>query len=225
MQNDQPPDRPVVYIVDDEPAVRDALGLLFQSVGLDYVDFPDAYALLASPLAIGSCCLVTDLRMPLMSGIELVETLRERGVAMPAIVISAHGDIKQAVRALKCGATDFMEKPFDDQELLDAVHAALKQTAKNRTFVAPGGEPVQPVRAQLSPREAEVLRLVVSGYANKVIARELGISARTVEVHRAHIMQKFGASSVAELVRLALHGGHIEGEPAGYLSNHHGISR
>lgn len=225
MANALQPDCPVVYIVDDEAAVRDALGLLFQSVGLAYVDFPDALALLAYPLTIGTCCLVTDLRMPLMSGIELVETLRERGVSMPAIVISAHGDIKQAVRALKCGATDFMEKPFDDQELLDAVHAAFKLATKNHSIIAPAGEAAQPPRTLISPREAEVLRLVVSGCANKVIARELGISARTVEVHRAHIMQKFGASSVAELVRLALHGGYIEGEPADYLSNHHGISR
>lgn len=219
------PDRPVVYVVDDEPAVRDALGLLFQSVGLDCVDFSDARSLLAHPLVTGPCCLVTDLRMPLMSGIELVEVLRERGVVMPAIVISAHGDVKLAVRALKCGATDFLEKPFNDQDLLDAVNAALKQAGDNPPVNVPVANFAPRSRAQISPREIEVLRLVVKGCANKVIARELDISARTVEVHRAHIMQKLGASSVAELVRLALHDGDLDAALGDPLSNHHGMNR
>lgn len=225
MTNCPQPELPVVYVVDDEPAVRDALGLLFQSVGLAYIDFPDAASLLAQPLGSGPCCLVTDLRMPLISGIELVETLRARGIAMPAIVISAHGDIKQAVRALKCGATDFLEKPFDDQDLLDAVHAALKLAAKQAAASLPVGEPTARPPGAISPREVEVLRLVTDGCANKVIARQLGISARTVEVHRAHIMQKLGASSVAELVRLALHGGWLDGATPQPLSNRHGLNR
>lgn len=225
MENSLQANIPVVYVVDDEPAVRDALGLLFRSVGLAHVDFPDARTLLSYPLGNGPCCLVTDLRMPLMSGIELVEALRERGVAMPAIVISAHGDIKQAVRALKCGATDFLEKPFDDQDLLDAVHAALKLSSKNASSVEPTGDAPSHQRAVISPREIEVLQLVVNGYPNKVIARELDISARTVEVHRAHIMQKLGASSIAELVRLALHRGLVEENSTEPLSNHQGINR
>lgn len=218
--NSPAPDTPIVYVVDDEPAVRDALGLLLQSVGLDWIAFPDARSLLAQPLARSAACLVTDLRMPLMSGIELVESLRQQGNSMPAVIISAHGDIKQAVRALKCGATDFLEKPFDDQDLLDAVHAALKSSGS----ASPPGS-ATPQRAAISPRETEVLRLVCNGSANKVIARELGISARTVEVHRAHIMQKLGASSVAELVRMAMLGGYLDGEPPDPVRNHRGINR
>ncbi|MEF8730698.1 MAG: response regulator [Candidatus Accumulibacter meliphilus] len=219
---------PLVYIVDDEAAVRDALGLLFQSVGLAHVGFPDAQALLAHPLRSAPCCLLTDLRMPLMSGIELVETLRKRGVSMPAIIISGHGDIKQAVRALKCGAVDFIEKPFDDQDLIDSVNAALKLSMNDASTDAPAApaEGTRPGRqAQISPRELEVLRLVVKGCPNKVIARELGISARTVEVHRAHAMQKLGASSVAELVRVVLHGGLLDQALDEPLSNHHAIAR
>lgn len=156
-----------------------------------------------------------------MSGIELVETLREKGVSVPAIIISAHGDIKQAVRALKCGATDFLEKPFNDQDLLDSIHSALKLGANT----VPNEDASLRQRALISPREVDVLRLVVNGCQNKVIARELGISARTVEVHRAHVMQKLGASSIAELVRVALHSGILENPSAEPLSNHRGIAR
>ncbi|WP_313952164.1 response regulator [Accumulibacter sp.] len=227
MDNSQQTDIPVVYIVDDEPAVRDALGLLLQSVGLAHIGFPDAHALLAYPLSSGPCCLVSDLRMPLMSGIELVETLRKKGLFIPAIIISGHGDIKQAVRALKCGAADFLEKPFDDQDLIDAVHAALKRAANDAdpspTTVADEAPPGR--RAPISPREVDVLRLVVNGCQNKVIARQLGISARTVEVHRAHVMQKLGVTSLAELVRVALHGGLLENPSEEPLSNHHAIAR
>lgn len=214
------PEIPLVYVVDDEPAVRDALCMLFQSVGLACMAFPDARSFLTHSLSNTPSCLVTDLRMPLMNGIELVESLRQQGTAIPAVIISAHGDIKLAVRALKCGATDFLEKPFDDQALLDAVHAALKSSGNPS---APGsGMPPHPA---ISPRETEVLRLVCNGCANKVIARELGISARTVEVHRAHIMQKLGATSVAELVRIAMLGGHLGRETQDPVSNHHVINR
>jgi FixJ family two-component response regulator len=215
---------PVVYIVDDEPAVRNALGLLFRSVGLDYIVFPDAQAVLDFPIDKRPACLVSDLRMPLISGIELVETWRERGINVPAIIISGHGDIKQAVRALKCGATDFLEKPFDDQDLLDAVHAALKAAATDSHPLSPATE-LSYRKVSISPREVEVLRLVVDGWPNKRIARELDISSRTVEVHRSHVMQKLGASSLAELVRLTLASGILEDAGQNYVSNQHGITR
>lgn len=224
MELPQQHDSPVVYIVDDEPAVRDALGLLFQSVGLDCIAFTDAQTLLDFPLDERPACLVSDLRMPLISGIELVETWRKRGIQIPAIIVSGHGDIKQAVRALKCGATDFLEKPFDDQDLLDAVHAALKLAARG-----PESNPLMddPPRRKtlISPREIEVLRLVVEGWPNKRIARELDISSRTVEVHRSHVMQKLGASSIAELVRLTLNSGVLDGAKPEYVSNHNGMIR
>lgn len=218
-------DFPVVYIVDDDPAVRDALGLLLQSVGLAHICFADARTMLAHPISTGPCCLVTDLRMPLVNGIELVEALRTREANIPAIIISAHGDIKQAVRALKCGATDFLEKPFNDQDLLDAINAALKLATNDPASRSALEESLPPRRPLISPREAEVLRRVVDGCQNKVIARELGISARTVEVHRAHVMQKLGATSIAELVRRALEFDILADAPGQPLSNHHGMIR
>jgi len=212
---------PIVYVVDDEPAVRDSLRLLFQSVGLAVQGFPDAASFLAQPLGEGPACLVSDLRMPMTSGIDLLEALQKRGTRIPAVMISGHGDVKLAVRALKSGAIDFIEKPFDDQELLDAVNGALKNAQRS-----PGIEPDSADCGrhvdQLTPREKEVLQLVVSGKPNKLIARALDISTRTVEAHRAHLMEKLEVGSLAELVRLALQCG-IAGVPedgqAGNLRN------
>lgn len=206
MENAQQADLPIVYIVDDEPAVRDALGLLLQSVGLAHVGFSDAHALLEYPLSKGPCCLITDLRMPLMSGIELVETLRGNGASIPAIVISGHGDIRQAVRALKCGATDFLEKPFDDQDLLDAVNSALNLPCGSDRIQAVSDDMAARI-GQITPRELAVLKQIIAGRPNKLIARKLDLSPRTVEAHRARVMQKMQAGSVAELVSLALRAG------------------
>ncbi|MBI4988854.1 MAG: response regulator transcription factor [Rhodocyclales bacterium] len=206
MERERPPDAATVYIVDDEPSVRDALRLLFHSVGLATAGFAGADEFLGHRLAEGPGCLVTDLRMPGLSGIELIEALRARGCMLPAVVVSGHGDVRLAVRALKCGATDFLEKPFHDQDLLDIVNGALQACRHDNcacTFA--GGIPQSLER--LTAREREVLRLVVAGLPNKLIGRQLGVSTRTVESHRASLMRKLQADSVAGLVALALRGG------------------
>lgn len=197
---------PTIYVVDDEPTVRDSLRLLFKSVGMTVVEFESAAAVLASTGDLHSGCLITDLRMPLMSGIDLVKALRERGCHVPVVVISGHGDVKLAVRALKAGASDFVEKPFDDQDLLDAVNSALSQAASGDRPQAVS-EDMQARIKQITPRELAVLKQIVAGRSNKLIARDLELSPRTVEAHRAHLMQKLQASSVAELVSLALRAG------------------
>lgn len=206
MQPERTPDAGTVYIVDDEPAVRDALRLLFHSVGLATVGFADAGAFLSHRLEPGPGCLVTDLRMPGLSGIELIEALRDRGCMLPAVVVSGHGDVRLAVRALKCGATNFLEKPFHDQDLLDIVQGALQACRNDNCLCTTPGEFPQHLE-QLTAREREVLRLVVAGLPNKLIARQLDVSTRTVETHRASLMRKLHVASVAGLVALALRGG------------------
>ncbi|MBI5789932.1 MAG: response regulator transcription factor [Rhodocyclales bacterium] len=201
-----PPGMPTIFVVDDEPTVRDALRLLFQSVGMNVVEYGNAFDALAAAADLQDGCLITDLRMPLMSGIDLVKALRERDCQLPIVVISGHGDIRLAVRALKAGANDFVEKPFNDQDLLDAVNSALKASTDGvRTSVV--NDELAARVEQISPRELAVLKLIVAGRPNKLIARELDLSPRTVEAHRSRVMQKMGASSVAELVSLALRAG------------------
>jgi len=194
---------PTVYIVDDEPAIRDSLAMLLRSVGLASRTFPSAPAFLEGFDAGAPGCLVADVRMPGMSGLELQEALRARQAALPVIIITGHGDIAMAVRAMKAGAADFIEKPFNEQVLLDAVHRALAQR--------PGEPQPSAVRAEiearvatLTPREREVMLLVAEGRPNKVVATRLGLSTRTVEVHRAKAMEKMQARSLAELVRMAI---------------------
>ncbi|MBK7355948.1 MAG: response regulator [Propionivibrio sp.] len=202
---------PVVYVVDDEPSVRDALRLLFQSVGMKVVEFENASAALSGADELDSGCLITDLRMPMMSGIDLIEALRERGCHLPAIVISAHGDVKLAVRALKAGASDFVEKPFNDQDLLDAVNSTINRPPVSGWTQALSGDMAARV-AQITSRELAVLKQIVAGQSNKQIARDLDLSPRTVEAHRARVMQKMQAGSVAELVSLALRAGIVMDE-------------
>lgn len=197
------PDASTVYVVDDEPSVRNALRLLFHSVGLAVTAFASAREFLSHGLAEGHGCLVTDLRMPEMSGIELIETLRARGCMLPAVVITGHGDVRLAVRAIKCGATDFLEKPFHDQDILDIVHGALKSWRHDGCACTTRTELSQRL-GRITLREREVLRLVVAGQPNKLIARQLGVSARTVETHRARIMEKLQVASVAELIALVI---------------------
>ncbi len=197
---------PTIYVVDDEPSVRDALRLLFRSVDMTVVEFDNARAALAAAGELESGCLITDLRMPLMSGIDLIKALRERGCRLPIIVISGHGDVKLAVRALKAGASDFVEKPFNDQDLLDAVNSALKLPSGSDRTQAVGGDMAARI-GQVTQRELAVLKLIVAGRPNKLIARDLDLSPRTVEAHRARVMQKMQAGSVAELVSLALRAG------------------
>lgn len=192
-----------IYVVDDEPAIRDSLAMLLRSVGLAAKTFPSAAAFLAESDGATGGCLLADVRMPGMSGLELQEALRAKGSTLPIIVITGHGDIGMAVRAMKAGAADFIEKPFNDQVLLDAVHRALQ----SRTSNAPQATQRAEIKARietLTPREREVLLLVAEGRPNKVVATRLGLSTRTVEVHRAKVMEKMQARSLAELVRMAI---------------------
>lgn len=194
-----------VYIVDDESSIRDSLAMLLRSVGLASRSFADAKTFLAVYEPSPSCCLVADVRMPGMSGIELQDALRARGASLPVIFITGHGDVAMAVRAMKAGASDFIEKPFHDQTLLDAVHRALERSA---TRPGSTGE-MDPAAvgsrfATLTTREREVMALVVEGRPNKAVATRLGLSTRTVEVHRAKVMEKMAARSLAELVRAAI---------------------
>jgi FixJ family two-component response regulator len=191
-----------VYVVDDDRGVRDSLSLLLSSVGLNCRAYASASDFLEdyNPDRIG--CLVSDIRMPGMSGLELQAELRHRHIAIPVIFITGHGDVPMAVSAMKDGAMDFLTKPFRDQEFLDRVNAALVRAEESFE----GLQRARQVRARfqtLTPRETEVMGMVVRGSANKVIAMDLGVSQRTVELHRARVMHKMAVRSLAELVRLS----------------------
>jgi FixJ family two-component response regulator len=192
-------DEPLVYLVDDDAAVRDALGLLLRSVGLECEVFASALEFLESLDPDRHCCLVADIRMPGLSGLELQQRLNEQRAGIPIVFITGHGDVPMAVTAMKSGATDFVQKPFRDQDLLDRIHKALAQDREQRDRRAEE----QAIRKRLellTPRETEVMQRVVRGQANKVIAMDLGVSQRTVELHRARVMHKLGMRSLAELV-------------------------
>lgn len=200
-----PNPEPLVYVVDDEASIRDSLAMLLRSVGLASRTFADARSFLATYQPRPDACLVADVRMPGMSGIELQEALRTRGAELPIIIITGHGDIAMAVRAMKAGAADFIEKPFHDQTLLDAVHRALARSADPRKDAAAvDSDELRKRLATLTPREKEVMALVVEGRPNKAVATRLGLSTRTVEVHRAKAMEKMQAQSLADLVRMAI---------------------
>jgi two-component system response regulator FixJ len=194
------PDR-IVHIVDDDEAVRQSLAFLLGSAGLTVRLYDSASAFLAGLSAVKSGCLVTDMRMPEMTGIELLQQLRAKACRLPAIVITGHGDVPLAVEAMKAGAVDFIEKPFDQETILHAVQAALE-----RGFEGEGrDDPAVAARlATLSERERQVLEGLVAGHPNKTIAYDLGISPRTVEVYRANLMTKMGARSLSELIRMAI---------------------
>jgi two-component system response regulator FixJ len=195
--------KPTIYIVDDDDGMRRALTALMTTVGYHAVPFAKSTDFLAKHDPRQPGCLVLDVRMPEMSGLEVQQQLNRSGSLIPVILITGHGDIPMAVQAMKDGAFDFLQKPFRDQELLDRINAALKQDAENRAAV----ERLADVKARaesLTPREREVMALVVDGRANKVIAIDLGLSERTVEIHRANVMEKMGARSVAHLVKMHL---------------------
>ena len=194
---------PIVFIVDDDEAVRDSTALLVRSLSLRSETFASAQEFLDDFDAQQPGCIVLDVRMPGMSGLELQEVLAEKGATIPIIFITAHGDVPMAVSALKRGAMDFIQKPFRDQELIDKIQAALCRDAEIRDAVA-DRERFKGRIALLTPREREVMGLVVDGHANKVIAAELGLSERTVEIHRARVMAKMAADSLARLVQMAL---------------------
>jgi two-component system response regulator FixJ len=193
-----------VHVIDDDPALRDSLKFLFASEGVKVETHESAQAFLdrMDSLAIG--CVVTDVRMPGMSGLELVRRLRALKLEAPVIVMTGHGDIALAVEAMKAGAHDFIEKPFDDETLLSAVRNAIEPLPAEDDSEA---STVRRRIAQLSMRERQVLEGLIEGQANKVIAMNLGISPRTVEIYRAKVMTKMGAHSFAELIRLAMVGG------------------
>lgn len=192
----------IVYVVDDDDAVRDSLSMLLRTVGLPSRTYASAAAFLEAydPEKIG--CLVADIRMPGLSGLELQQELVERHEDLPIIFITGHGDVPMAVNAMKSGAVDFIQKPFRDQELLDRIHQALQQ-ARSAQSAKQETSTIQERFNALTPREREVMQKVVQGCANKVIAMDLGVSQRTVELHRARVMQKMGARSLAQLVQLA----------------------
>ncbi|MDA8363243.1 MAG: response regulator [Gammaproteobacteria bacterium] len=193
---------PTVFLVDDDAAVRDALGALFRAEGLAVSVHESAEAFLADlpPDACG--CLVLDLRMSGLSGIELQKTLADRNVGLPIIFLTGHGDIPMSVRALKAGAIDFFEKPADPDVLLTRVQEALALDVERRTAGAQQAE-MDARYTRLTEREREILAQVAEGRTSKEIARSLRISPRTVEVHRSHIMTKLGADSLADLIRIA----------------------
>jgi FixJ family two-component response regulator len=190
----------VIYVVDDDEAVRDALGMLLRSVGLEAVLYPSALDFLEGYDPDRHSCLVADIRMPGLSGLDLQQRLNEQRAGIPIIFITGHGDVPMAVDAMKSGATDFIQKPFRDQELLDRIHKALQQDRESRVARA-RERAVRERLALLTPRETEVMQRVVKGQANKVIALDLGVSQRTVELHRARVMRKLKMRSVAELVQ------------------------
>jgi len=203
------PCTPTVYVVDDDKAMRHSLAFLLKSMGHPVECFPSAEAFLLAPVREGPGCLVLDIRMPGMSGLDLQSALDRLGSTLGIVFISGHGDIPMVVRAMRQGAVDFLEKPFNDQRLLDLVTEALRRGA-----AACGTARVNRRLAErfdrLTLREREVMALVIQGRANKMIAHELGISMKTVEVHRARVMEKMAADSVADLTRMQMT---LQGKP------------
>jgi two-component system response regulator FixJ len=191
-------DKAVVHIVDDDEAVRQSLGFMLSSAGVAVRLYESAKSFLDGLDHVQCGCLITDVRMPDMTGIELLHCIKQRAPCLPAIVITGHGDVPLAVEAMKAGAVDFIEKPFDEQAILDAVNTALAQTEDTVD-----GELVGRL-ASLSERERQVLEGLVAGQANKLIAATLGISPRTVEVYRSNLMAKMQAKSLSELIRMAI---------------------
>lgn len=190
---------PVVHVIDDDEAVRDSLEFMIDAGGLRVRTWDSARAFLGELDSAEHGCIVTDVRMPDMNGLELVEALKRRGHGAPVIVITGHADVPLAVDAMKAGVVDFIEKPAENKRLLDAIRAALARAP------APAGDPELAGRIEsLSGRERDVLRGLVAGHPNKIIAYDLGISPRTVEVYRANVMTKMQAKSLSELVRMAI---------------------
>ena len=192
-----------VFIVDDDEAVRGSMKLLLKTLGLATQAFASAQEFLATFDKGRAGCLVLDIRMPGMSGLELQEELNARGAMLPIIFITGHGDVPMAVEAMQRGAMDFLQKPFRDQDLLDRITKALEKDRAGRDLLG-NRERIGVRIATLTPREREVMALVTQGKANKVIAADLNLSQRTVEIHRAHVMEKMGANSLAHLVHMVI---------------------
>jgi FixJ family two-component response regulator len=193
---------PLVFIVEDDPSMQRALGNLFQSVGLEIEVFGSAAEMLKSKLPDVASCLVLDVRLPGLSGLDFQAELAKANIHIPIIFMSGHGDIPMTVRAMKGGAIDFLTKPFRDQDMLDAVVMAIERDRKRRESDKIVAD-LQAHLETLTPREREILALVSSGLMNKQIAAELGLAEITVKIHRGHIMKKMGAKSLADLVKKA----------------------
>ncbi|MEZ6017046.1 MAG: response regulator [Planctomycetota bacterium] len=195
--------RPTVFVVDDDPAMRDSLAFLIRTVDVPVECHPSAEDFLKAYDSRVPGCIVLDVRMPGLSGLELMEHLQKDRFAPPVLLITGHGDIPMAVRALKAGAFDFIEKPFSDQVLLERIQQALQLDEVERAALLSRAD-IERRHERLTPRERQVFEAVVSGKANKVIAGELGLSQKTIEVHRAHVMEKMRAESFADLVKMAI---------------------
>ena len=195
--------KPTVYIVDDDQAVRHAMELLMRSVGMEYAIFHSGDEFLEKYSPDFAGCLVLDIRMPGLGGLELQERLNELGSTLPIIFVTGHGDVPMAVEAMQKGAVDFIQKPFRDQELLDRIGDAMKADRERRSARQQKADVLERI-GKLTNRERQVLDLVVTGKPNKVIAYELGVSQRTVEIHRARVMEKMQAKSLADLVKMHL---------------------
>jgi FixJ family two-component response regulator len=195
-----------IYVVDDDEALRDSLLWMLESNGYRATGFDSAEAFLAAYRPAMAGCLVLDVRMPGMSGLELFEELRTRHATLPVVFITGHGDVPMAVLALKKGASDFIEKPFNDKEMLTLVEQCLARDRESRGRLLQEADVARRL-TQLTARETEVLHLIVAGRLNKQIADDLGISIKTVEVHRARVMEKMGAHSLAELVQAVVRNG------------------
>jgi two-component system response regulator FixJ len=199
-------DKTVIHVVDDDSAMRDSLAFLLDVNGFAPKAYESANAFLSGAAIELPTCVVSDIRMPGLNGIELVRELKGRGTTCPVILITGHGDVALAVEAMKAGAVDFIEKPFDDEVLIGAIRAALVAHSATHGDNAARKE-AEARLSELSPRERDVLQGLVAGKINKVIAHELSISPRTVEVYRANLMAKTGARSMSELMRIALAAG------------------
>lgn len=204
-----PSDSSAVHIIDDDDALRDSLSFLLTSVDIKAVTYSSAVAFLDALPGIAAGCVVTDVRMPEMSGIDLLRNLRAGGVSLPVIVITGHGDVPLAVEAMRLGAIDFLEKPFDDDIFITTVRSALTRKQEMDRGQARKAE-VQQRLSTLSTREREVIDGLVAGNPNKTIAYDLGISPRTVEIYRANVMTKMSAASLSDLVRMALVAGILD---------------
>ena len=194
---------PLVHVVDDDASVRESLAMLLESAGFSARTYDSAAAFLEAAADCTAGCVVTDVQMPDLNGLELQRRMGELGIRLPVIMMTGHADVPIAVEALKAGATDFLEKPFDDSHLLAAVASAIAISQREHDEAAALADIAARI-ATLTPREREVLGRLVTGQPNKTIAYDLGSSPRTVEVHRARVMEKMGARSLAELVRMTI---------------------
>jgi len=198
-----PSDRPIVHVIDDDEAARDSLAFLLGTAKISVKTYESAVAFLKVAADVRSGCIITDVRMPEVTGVDLLRRLKELKIGVPVIVITGHGDVALAVEAMKVGAADFLEKPFDDGAMLTAVRSALDRQQSEGKRQAERSD-IESRLAALSSRERDVLEGLVNGLANKQIAFNLGISPRTVEIYRANLMTKMQASSLSDLVRMAL---------------------